>query len=265
MAIQTNGFRRESVRWAVLGLACALGFGVRAGPATTNALALKLHATTMPELHVSPPETNDAKRASTAFSFATGVVEIAENVCSNRNSFVLHARNLTALKAIDLLCFLSGSTYAFDGNRIVIDPTNLPAVELKQDPENERALIDKMKKIAIPDICFRPPATIVDAAEFFYQASKDYDDSEVPVKQRGLNFAVKNPGALPYARIEKSRSEPAVCCFGRMCSVYDGVTNVCDAVNGHFIVRDNTVVFVPGAQPGRAVKKAGLIETCESE
>jgi len=258
MAIQTNEFRRESVRWAVLGLACTLAFGVRADPATTNALALKLHATTIPELHVTPPETNGAKRASADFSFATGVVEIAEGVCSNRNSFVLHARNLTALEAVDLLCFLSGSTYAFDGNRIVIDPTNLPAVELRQNPKKEQALIDKMKKIEIPEICFRSPATIVDAAEFFYQASKDYDDPESPVEQRGINFAVRDPDALPIARIEKSRSEPAMCCFGRMCSVYDGVTNVCDAVDGHFVVRDNTVVFVPGAQPGQApAKKSG--------
>ena len=40
----------------------------------------------------------------------------------------------------------------------------------------------------LPAISFRPPATIIDAVDYFRQASKDYDRPEIPVDQRGFNF-----------------------------------------------------------------------------
>jgi hypothetical protein len=239
---------------------CAAAVSMAEAP-TTHALALTMHATVVPELHIVPPEERDASVSpADPFSFATGVVCVAGSASSNRTSFALHARNLTMLEAVDLICFLSDTPYAFDGNRLVFAPTNLPPVELKQSAKKEKALIAIMKGITIPEVTFRPPATIIDAIEFFYQASVDCDESAVLSEQRGVNFAVKNPHLLPNrrkhenglpvisAREPSADSRPAVSALSAtFCTLYEAVTNVCDAVEGRFSVRGNTVVIAPAA------------------
>ena len=65
----------------------------------------------------------------------------------------------------------------------------------------EQSIEKRMKEMMLPAISFRPPATIIDAVDYFRQASKDYDRPEIPVDQRGFNFvlqlgtALKNSGA----------------------------------------------------------------------
>ena len=58
------------------------------------------------------------------------------------------------------------------------------------DPERsiEQSIEKRMKEMMLPSIAFRPPATIIDAVDFFRQASKDFDRPEIPVDQRGFNF-----------------------------------------------------------------------------
>ena len=60
------------------------------------------------------------------------------------------------------------------------------------DPERsmEQAIEKRMKEMILPSIAFRPPATIIDAVDYFRQASKDYDRPEIPVDQRGFNFVL---------------------------------------------------------------------------
>ena len=60
------------------------------------------------------------------------------------------------------------------------------------DPERsmEQAIEKRMKEMILPTIAFRPPATIIDAVDYFRQASKDYDRPEIPVDQRGFNFVL---------------------------------------------------------------------------
>ena len=60
------------------------------------------------------------------------------------------------------------------------------------DPERsaEQAITARMKEMILPSITFKPPATIIDAVDFFRQASKDYDRPEIPVEQRGFNFVL---------------------------------------------------------------------------
>jgi general secretion pathway protein D len=48
-----------------------------------------------------------------------------------------------------------------------------------------------MKEMMLPAITFRPPATIIDAVDFFRQASNDYDRPEIPLDQRGFNFVLQ--------------------------------------------------------------------------
>ena len=52
----------------------------------------------------------------------------------------------------------------------------------------EQTIEKRMKEMMLPSISFRPPATIIDAVDYFRQASKDYDRPEIPVDQRGFNF-----------------------------------------------------------------------------
>ena len=54
----------------------------------------------------------------------------------------------------------------------------------------EQAIEKRMKEMMLPSITFKPPATIIDAVDFFRQASKDYDHPEIPVDQRGFNFVL---------------------------------------------------------------------------
>ena len=66
------------------------------------------------------------------------------------------------------------------------------------DPERsiEQSIEKRMKEMMLPSISFRPPATIIDAVDFFRQASKDYDRPEIPIDQRGFNFILTLDKAL---------------------------------------------------------------------
>ena len=66
------------------------------------------------------------------------------------------------------------------------------------DPERtvEQNILRRMKEMKLPQISFKPPATIIDAVEFFRTASKDYDRPDIPIEQRGFNFVLKMPEAL---------------------------------------------------------------------
>ena len=55
----------------------------------------------------------------------------------------------------------------------------------------EQSIETRMKEMMLPAITFRPPATIIDAVDFFRQASKDYDRPEIPLDQRGFNFVLQ--------------------------------------------------------------------------
>ncbi len=66
------------------------------------------------------------------------------------------------------------------------------------DPERsiEQSIEKRMKEMMLPSISFRPPATIIDAVDFFRQASKDFDRPDIPVDQRGFNFILTLDKAL---------------------------------------------------------------------
>ena len=93
------------------------------------------------------------------------------------------------------------------------------------------------------------PSTIVDVIEFLCQASADYDDPEIPVKRRGLNFAVKGPHLLPVRPEKKPVEDLPIACIDHwvFCTLYDTLTNICEKVDARFTVRDNTVVIYPAA------------------
>ena len=74
-------------------------------------------------------------------------------------------------------------------------------IKAKPDPHNgertiEQTIIQRMKEMRLPAISFKPPATIIDAVEYFRGASKDFDRPEIPLEQRGFNFVLKTPEAV---------------------------------------------------------------------
>ena len=55
----------------------------------------------------------------------------------------------------------------------------------------EQGIEKRMRGIKLPSVSFRPPATLVDAVEYFRQASKDFDLPDVPAEERGINFVLR--------------------------------------------------------------------------
>ena len=62
---------------------------------------------------------------------------------------------------------------------------------LNDERSLEQSIEKRMKDMLLPAISFRPPATIIDAVDFFRQASKDFDRPDIPVDQRGFNFVLQ--------------------------------------------------------------------------
>ena len=62
--------------------------------------------------------------------------------------------------------------------------------EASADPELslEQSILERMKAMRLPEVSFKPPATIIDAVEFFKGASKDYDRQDLPIEKRGFNI-----------------------------------------------------------------------------
>ena len=60
----------------------------------------------------------------------------------------------------------------------------------------EQGIEKRMKGMKLPSVSFRPPATLVDAVEYFRQASKDFDLPEVPAEDRGINIVLRLNSAL---------------------------------------------------------------------
>ena len=73
----------------------------------------------------------------------------------------------------------------------------------------EQSIEKRMKEMMLPAISFRPPATIIDAVDYFRQASKDYDRPEVPVDQRGFNFVLQLDKVLTSGGADAGDAKPA--------------------------------------------------------
>ena len=69
-----------------------------------------------------------------------------------------------------------------DGETALIGSTSKYSVE--------QGIVTRMKEMILPAITFKPPATIIDAVDFFRQASKDYDRPDIPIEHRGFNFVL---------------------------------------------------------------------------
>ncbi|MEI7899734.1 MAG: hypothetical protein WCK89_05745 [bacterium] len=132
----------------------------------------------------------------------------------------------------------------------------------------EQIVQQKLKDIVIPEVTFRPPATIIDAVDFFKDASRDYDKPEIPVEQRGVNLVLKlssNASAAPaagdaaaapadpFAPVSAATAAGGVpqisALTARFISLYDALKLVCDVTGMKFRIRGNIVMIVPANDP----------------
>ena len=79
-----------------------------------------------------------------------------------------------------------------------------------EDPERtiEQSIRQRMKEMILPQISFQPPATIIEAIDYFRTASKDYDRPDIPLEDRGFNFVMKSDKQL-YSKSAAPEAEDA--------------------------------------------------------
>ena len=130
------------------------------------------------------------------------------------------------------------------------------------DPERtqEQDIERRMKEMRLPTISFKPPATIMDAVEFFRQASKDYDRPDIPLEKRGFNFVLKTPQPLKAAAATEEGGggfgeddnaggsanglAPIPTITASDITFYEALKLVCDSVDYKFIVRGPVVMVM---------------------
>ena len=160
--------------------------------------------------------------------------------------------------------------YAVNSEQLTHGETELTQksekVDISTGKTDEQIIAKKLRDIVIPEVTFRPPATIIDAVDFFKQASQDYDDPEIPVQQRGVNLVLKlnsgggdeAAGAEPAADDPFASSEPTAAASGvpqisalsaRFITLYDALKLVCDVTGMKFRIRGNIVMIVPFNDP----------------
>ena len=123
---------------------------------------------------------------------------------------------------------------------------DLTALEVKQI----------LRRIVIPEFKIEPPATLIDALDYFKQAIRDYDVS-VPVSRRGVSLVLKLPaspeshstgnGEDPFASGSIGHNNAPVVpkISARFITVYDAITLVCDVTGYKFDTRGGYVKISP--------------------
>ena len=107
----------------------------------------------------------------------------------------------------------------------------------------EWEIISRMKKMRLPHVSFKPPATIIDAIDLFRSMSKDYDDSDIPPEKRGFNFVLK----VPQGQEGTADLPPIPTITATDISFYEMLKLVSDSVDYGFKVRGPIVMVMPKA------------------
>jgi len=155
--------------------------------------------------------------------------------------------------------------YAVNAARLNETAAETVKKQVGEDPERtqEQDIERRMKAMRLPVISFKPPATIIDAVDFFRGASKDYDDPKIEVEKRGFNFVLKTPvGALKQQAQQEEASDdfasngeeeatassnglpPIPTITASDISFYEALKLVCDSVDYKFIIRGPIVMVM---------------------
>ena len=116
------------------------------------------------------------------------------------------------------------------------------------------AVEDKMRRIIIPEVNFRD-AKIQDVVTFLQDASREYDDPNTPIEQRGVNFALRMPQAAAAAGgrdIFDLRGGAGGAGDGtlinfttRYSNLHTILSTVMDLARMKYSIRDNIVTIMP--------------------
>ena len=150
------------------------------------------------------------------------------------------AKNISLYDALDLVCQATESSFSFSevGSRVVVVIESTREEDLASGKGThdivhfrppiprtnaEIGLVGRMKRIVIPDISFKPPATVADAIEFLRKESVAHDDPTLPSGKRGINFVLKagNDGSLAKRPIPpiSTKKISLYDCFNLICEV----------------------------------------------
>jgi hypothetical protein len=159
--------------------------------------------------------------------------------------------------ALDLVCDMTGMAFLIKGNMVMIVPRNDPMIQAqtRSDPlllkrqylHNkiaEKAVLTKLKTIVLPQVTFRPPATLVDFVDYLRADSMDNDDPNIPLNQRGVNFVLNlTPSPSDATAATAIPVMPSISV--RSISLYDVLKLVCDATGTKIQITGNIVRIVP--------------------
>ena len=131
------------------------------------------------------------------------------------------------------------------------------------DPERSREqdIERRMKEMRLPSISFKPPATIIEAIDYFRTASRDFDRPEIPAEKRGFNFVLRTPqGALKSVSTEEADAgfessedssattnglDPIPTITASDITFYEALKLVCDSVGYKFLIQGQVVMVMP--------------------
>lgn len=138
-------------------------------------------------------------------------------------------------------------------DRIYTDaPRQLLEIKARRDAspaeKAEKAVLLKLEKIIIPEIHFRPPATLMDAVQFLRKASRDYDDPALAPEKRGINFVLRLPqdGDRTAKETEKPPALPVIPTINaRFITFKDTLQLICDVTGMMYDVKGSVVVIAP--------------------
>ncbi|MBQ6925754.1 MAG: hypothetical protein IJQ73_14045, partial [Kiritimatiellae bacterium] len=126
----------------------------------------------------------------------------------------------------------------------------------------EEVTADRMRKIEIPSINFRA-ANINDVIDFLQQASRDYDDPQLPPEKRGVNLILKLnapaaaaetaiPSDDPFVQADTAASAggvPPVTFKATSMNLYEVLQVITDISGLKFRIRGNIVMIMPLDMP----------------
>lgn len=119
----------------------------------------------------------------------------------------------------------------------------------KPSTPEEKKIADKLKNIVVPEVTFRPPATLSDAVMFFNNASRDYDDPDLPVKERGVKISLNLPADKKNDPVVSSKADVAETTIpalsARFISMHDALKLVCDVTGTRFQIKGDKIEVLP--------------------
>ena len=157
--------------------------------------------------------------------------------------------------------------YAVNAAQLSETTSETVKAQTGEDPERtmEQEIERRMKEMRLPTISFKPPATIIDAVDFFRGASRDYDRPDIPIEKRGFNFVLKTPqGALQQQAAAATEGTDDFAAAGdggegaapanglppiptitaSDITFYEALKLVCDSVDYKFIVQGPVVMIM---------------------